>query len=471
MTKPVKQGAETSKAASGFIPPMPERQSNKLPIVQKWLKARQCLLAAMPEKSYSMKLGHIGMPFGDIYTVCELSLVKRILVTNWDRFPKSRKLQAVLAPLLGNGSIISSGNLWTMQRRMIDPAFAHARLQVVFPLMVAAVETMFERLDKLPDGEVIAVDAESAHVTADTIFRTIFSEPLSGDTARRVFHGFMAFQTHATSSWAIGVAGLPTFLSPATYRARAAGRAIRAELEALVRPRFADWKRTGKSDRQDILTSLLAAEDPETGHVFDFRELVDQIATLFLAGHETTASSLAWALHLSAACPHVQERLHAEAVEVFGDRQPRFTDIKKLRFARDVFRETLRLYPSLPFIPRENQHEEQMRNKTIKAGSTIAVAPWLIHRHRDFWDRPDEFDPDRFTTPKGKNSLRCAYLPFSQGPRVCLGAAFAMQEGVLILASLLRRYRFETGPELTPKPVGRLTLRSEEGIRLKIFKR
>jgi cytochrome P450 len=337
--------------------------------------------------------------------------------------------------------------------------------------MVAAVDAMYQRLDRLPDGELVALDAETAHVTADTIFRTIFSEPLSGEAARRVFHGFMAFQKHATNSWAIGVAGLPTFLSPATYRARAAGRAIRAELEALVRPRLEDWKRTGSSDKQDILASLLAAKDPETGHVFDFRELVDQVATLFLAGHETTAGALAWAVYLAAACPHVQERLHAEAHDTFADREPRFTDIKKLKFARDVFRESLRLYPSFPFIARENEHEEEMRKKTIKAGSTIAVAPWLIHRHRDYWDRPDEFDPDRYTTAKGRESLRCAYLPFSQGPRVCLGASFAMQESVLILSSLARRYRFETGPELTPEPVGRLTLRARKGIRLRIYKR
>ena len=456
---------------TGFIPPMPERQESKLPILERWLKARRCILATMPAKSYSMKLGHIRMPFGDMYIACQLELVRRILTEQWQRFPKSRKLHDVLAPLLGDGSVISSGELWKMQRRMIDPAFAQARLRTVFPLMLGAVDAMNDRLDAESDGDLMAMDITSAHVTADIIFRTIFSQPMQSDTSARIYNGFMTFQQAAANSWAIRIAGLPAFLFPSTYQSRRAGMAIRAELEALVRPRLEEWQATGKTEYKDILASLLSASDPETGHVFSFRELVDQVATLFLAGHETTAGSVAWAGYLLASCPQVQDRIHAEACEVFGTGAPQYTDIKQLKFARDVFREALRLYPSFPFILREAGHCEAMRGKQIDRGSSVTVSPWLIHRHTAYWEKPDEFDPDRFSTPQGKEALRKAWLPFSQGPRVCLGAGFAMQESVLILASLARRYRFETDPEHTPVPVGRLTLRSENGIRLRIYKR
>jgi cytochrome P450 len=154
-----------------------------------------------------------------------------------------------------------------------------------------------------------------------------------------------------------------------------------------------------------------------------------------------------------------------------GEREPSFADLKRLKLTRDVFREALRLYPSFGYIARSCAHDEAMRDKSVKAGSTVAVAPWLIHRHRTHWERPDIFDPDRFRTESGKASLRTAYLPFSLGPRVCLGAAFAMQEAVLILACLARRYRFEALAEHVPKPVGRLTIRSENGIKLRLHRR
>ncbi|HEX2257631.1 MAG TPA: cytochrome P450, partial [Afifellaceae bacterium] len=153
------------------------------------------------------------------------------------------------------------------------------------------------------------------------------------------------------------------------------------------------------------------------------------------------------------------------------DGLPEFRHTKHLRLARDVFREALRLYPPVAFIPRDATRTETMRDKVVKAGAILFVSPWLLHRHRKLWDRPDEFDPDRFADPATKESVRCAYLPFSAGPRVCLGAAFAMQEAVLILACLARDFRFEPVAGHTPRPVSRLTLRSENGIILRMYRR
>ena len=454
-----------------YRPPAPAPPSTRLSLAARWLKGRQCTISYLAAKSYDSKLGHVRLPGQDLYTVCEPGLVRRILIEQWERFPKNRALARVLKPLLGEGVVISSGELWKMQRRMIDPAFEEVRLKDVFPLMLEAVDAMQHRLDGVADGSVITFDEETTHVTADIIFRTIFSVPLDEDDAARVFRAFMRYQQHAANAWFVGNAGLPSFLSPSQYLANRSGRQVRGLLEPLVRRRFEAWHAGRRGDYKDILASLLAARDPVTGHVFSLGELVDQVATLFLAGHETTAGALSWSVYLSAACPHVQERLHGEAATLMDKRAPQFSDLKKLKFTRDVFRESLRLYPPFAFIARTCAHAEQMRDKSVAAGSSVTVAPWLIHRHRTHWERPDVFDPDRFHSASGKQSLRQAYLPFSLGPRVCLGASFAMQEAALILSSLVRRYRFEVLPDDPPQPRGRLTTRSANGIRLRIFRR
>jgi cytochrome P450 len=209
----------------------------------------------------------------------------------------------------------------------------------------------------------------------------------------------------------------------------------------------------------------------EAGNPFAFDELVDQVAMLFLAGHETSASALAWTLYLISMCPEIQERMHREAVSVLGNREPDFSDIKQMELIWNVFREALRLYPPVGFFAREATETTQMRDKVVRKGSTVVISPWLIHRHEGYWERPNEFDPDRYDDDKSRESLQSAYLPFGLGPRVCMGAAFAMYEAALILGVLVRDYRFEPLPNHTPQPVGRLTIRSENGVRLKIVRR
>ncbi len=454
-----------------YVPPKPVPQPRKVSLIKRWWHSRHDMLKPIPERSFNMKMGHIRMPRGDIYPVCETSLVRRILVEQWERFPKNRFLHQVLKPLLGDGIVISSGELWKMQRRMVDQAFEVARLQTVFPLMVDAVDALEARLDRLAGTGPVAFDVEMTHVAADIIFRTIFTVPLEQEDAARVLGAFKRYQEAAANAWMFGIAGLPSFINPHRIHTWRWGREIRGLLMPLAKARFAAAGRGEDSGQRDILDALIKAKDPVSGHVFTLEELVDQIATLFLAGHETTSAALSWTGFIAAQCPHVQERLRDEADEVFGERRPVHADIKRLKFTRDVFRETLRLYPSFGFIAREAAHTEHMRDKVVKAGASLAVAPWLIHRHRTYWDRPDVFDPDRFQSKEGKASLRCAYLPFSLGPRVCLGAAFAMQEATLIVASLFRRYRLVPDPGFETHPVGRLTIRPDKGIRLRIERR
>ena len=454
-----------------FTPPKPKPHARKLSPFRRILQVRHSSISVLFDRSYSMHLGDVWTPSRKVYFVNQPDLVNRVLVKDADKYPKSISMGSMLEFLMGTGVFVSNGELWRKQRRMLDPAFNQARIQDVFPLMRVATEEMAARFRAHPDGAVLPIDEETTHVTADIIFRTIYSRPLTADESRRIFHAFGRFQELAYAQGVWQMAGVPNWLSPGRFFARRHARVIRDLLDRSVQDRV-DEKASGRAvERKDILASLLDAKDPVTGETFTRKDLVDQISVLFLAGHETSASVLAWALYLIAMRPDIQDRLHAESVAAFGDRAPEFSDMRRLKLARDTFRETLRLYPPVSFMSRDATAPTEMRDKHIAPGEMIFVSPWLIQRHTQLWDRPDVFDPDRFSDPQSKESQRSAYIPFSAGPRVCLGASFAMQEGMLILAYLTRHFRFEPVEGHTPKPIARLTLRSENGVRLKVFRR
>jgi cytochrome P450 len=210
------------------------------------------------------------------------------------------------------------------------------------------------------------------------------------------------------------------------------------------------------------------AKNPEDGTQFSYDEMVDQICMLFLAGHETSASALAWSLYLLSKCPDLQIKILEEISQKVGEKTIDYADVKQLDWVVDTFRESMRLYPPVGFFVRESTTDHCMRDKDVKAGSPILVSPWLIHRHREMWDEPDTFAPERFRTESGKASLKCAYIPFSKGPRVCIGAAFATQEAVLTLANIVKRYEILPVENHTPRVVGRVTIRSDNGIRIRL---
>lgn len=216
----------------------------------------------------------------------------------------------------------------------------------------------------------------------------------------------------------------------------------------------------------DLATKIMTTPDPETGQTFSTEEMVDQVAIFFLAGHETSASALAWTLYLLAMHPDWQDRIAAEGALLNDD----FASVSKLRLSRDVFREALRLYPPVPMMVRETTCPETLRGRKAPKGSQVVLSPWHLHRHTRLWDNPDGFDPTRWATENGKTCQRDAYIPFSAGPRVCTGAGFAMVEGVVLLAMLLRQFRFEL-TENVPVPVAHLTVRAKDDIWLNVTPR
>ena len=461
-----------------FVPPYPKPMPKRGFLLQmalrpvKFLRSRSCAISALSDRAYTMHMGELRTPGRRIYIANQPDLVKQVLVEDAEHFPKAQMSADMLELLLGDSIFVSNGEVWKRQRRMMNPAFEQARIKVVFDLMLDAADALFARLDGKADGRAMAIDEDMMHVAADIIFRTIFSRPLEAEEARLIFAAFIRFQEAAFAKGMALAAGVPAWaMFFGQRKARQSAREIRAVLDAIVKRRYDSFHNGEPQSHQDILQSLITVVDPVTKTHFDLRELCEQVAMLFLAGHETSASALSWTLYLIAMDQGVQERMHGEAVAILDGRRPRFQDMKRLEVTRDAFAEALRLYPPVAFLPRTAARTCPMRDKEVAAGSTISVSPWLMQRHRRYWTEPDAFDPDRFNRPETVEAQRQCYIPFSKGPRVCLGASFALQEAAIILSGLVRRYRFEPVPGFEPKPIARLTVRSENGIWLKVTKR
>lgn len=453
-----------------MIPPKPTPRPEKTSLRNYVKLFRKDILSAQPAKLYRAWMADYKTPFFRSFLVNQPSLVKRVLNEEPMNFPKSGRVAEGLRPLLGNSVFLTNGETWLKQRRIIDPAFEGGRLKDTFPAMLGAGQAMVARLKDQTGAQDGPLDIEpyASEGAADVIFRTLFSIPITHDTASKVFEEFQGYQRAQPILNIAAFIPLPKWL-PRFHRKRTrdGAKAIRKLITDLTAKRMAEISAGTAPD--DLATKIMTTADPVTGERFDTDEMVDQVAIFFLAGHETSATALAWALWLLAANPEVQDRVAAEALSL--PEEPTFSDLSKLRFTKDVFRETLRLYPPVPMMVREAKCPVRFRERDVPKGAQIVLSPWHLGRHEIFWDRPHEFDPDRFKTENGKTCLRDAFIPFSSGPRVCTGAGFAMVEGPLFLALLVRAFRFETVSDKMPVPVAHLTVRSKDGIWLKITPR
>lgn len=452
-----------------FIPPYPKPHRSKTSFLMRFFRGWHSWLDVLFEKSYSMKMGQIKQPGLDVFMVNDPVWVKRILVDEPKKYPKHRLMHKMLEPLLGNSIFTSNGEVWERQRRLVDAGFGQARLRLVFPLMTAAIDDMLARMSTQTAGQAYEVDPEMTHVTADVIFRTILSETLTAQDADNIFNAFNDFQLHAQRALMLSIYKLPTYF--AERASKKAADKIRPVIADVIAKRYAEKQNGEAQIHHDILAGIMEAVDPVAHDSFSYEEMVDQICMLFLAGHETTASSLTWSLYLISNCPDLQTAMLAEMNRVAPNRAFAFEDIKQLDIITNVFKEALRLYPPVGFFSREATEQHYIRNKDIKPGSALLVSPWLIQRHSDHWQDPHAFVPERFDTEAGKESCKHAYLPFSKGPRVCTGQGFAMQEAVLILASIVRTFEIGKVEAHIPKPVGRVTIRPENGVKVKLNKR
>ena len=448
-----------------YTPPRPKPLSALGGLLRTAFGGEGNLLSLLPAEAYTMKAGPLGWSRRGILILNAPELVRGVMTDPSGIYPKNDLMVGALAPLVGDSIFVSSGEVWRRQRRMIDPAFSSLRLGPAFAAMDQAAEAFEGQLAAHAEsGAPLSLDMAMSHLTADIICRMMFSTSLQSQMARDVFEAFAVFERSvAHVELKRLIFDKPWSKIPQKQDVLDACARIREHLGAMV-----DAHGGAGSD---IASAVRAARDGASGEGFTREELIDQLGVFFLAGHETTASVLAWVFFILSQQPGCVFRIRREISDVAGEGPISFDHVKRLDFVRNVFRETLRLYPPITFIPRVAAQAAQIGQHKVRKGAMLMIAPWTIHRHQLYWKNPDAFDPDRFSPEREHEIVPGTYLPFGQGARVCVGAAFAATEAVLIIARLARRFDFVAEAPEEVRPVARLTTRPATQIMCKVLAR
>lgn len=389
---------------------------------------------------------------------------RQLFKSNFINYPKSPETKGVLAKALKRGLFVIEGEEWRWQRRALNPAFAPRNVARLTPPMTRCAEESSARLSAAPEGPV-NISYEMMQTAFDVIVRVTFSggdgeSTVPLDTVNKAIEHYLDKTARVSL---LDFLGVPSWVPrPGRVRTHPTLRALKEGADAAI----AERRRNPGGANPALLDLLLDAEDPKTGRRMTDAELRDNLITFLIAGHETTALTLSWALYLLALDPATQKRAAKEARAVLGGRAATADDVENLAFIKQVLYETMRLYPPIPVHLRTAAADDEVCGHAVKKGDVMIVPFYALHRNRRLWDQPRKFIPDRFADMSRID--RFAYVPFSVGPRVCIGADFAMQEATIILATLLARHRFRLTDARPPKPKLILTLRPDTDIWLDV---
>jgi cytochrome P450 len=400
----------------------------------------------------------VGMTFGPYryYLVNDVGGIHRVLVENAKNYTKSRNYQG-LKLVLGDGLVTSEGDFWRRQRRLAQPAFHRDRLAAFAQTMADDTASMLAQWAP-QKGKEIDVHAEMMALTLRIVARTLFSTVVGAEA--EAIGRALSIAIHFANDYAEAMVRLPRWLpTPANVRFT---RAVKT-LDELVF-RIIDERRKGTFEVHDLLAMLMSAMDDTTRTGMTDRQLRDEVMTLVMAGHETTANALTWTWYLLSKAPEIERRLHAEVASVLGGRRPTIDDLPKLRYTAMVIQEAMRLYPPVWAFERQAIEDDVIAGYAIPARSIIAVSPYALHRHRAHWENPEGFDPARFTPERIAERAKYAYLPFGGGPRLCIGNGFAMMEAQIILAMVVQRHRLALVPGRPVEAEPVITLRPKRGL-------
>ncbi len=418
--------------------------------------ARSNLLSILPELAVRQPMvsGRTGLRW---HMVMDPGAIRRILLEKVDDYPKSKATKNILRPAIGDSLFIAEGAHWRWQRRAAAPVFTHRNIANLAPVMAQAAE---RAADRIAEQSPHAVDMmnEMVQTTFDVISEVTFSGDGSFDSSK-VHQAIDDYIAEAGKISLLDMLGVPDWV-PRPGRIMS-GNAV-GDMKQVADTAIEARKARGAKDTPDLLDLLLAGVDPETKKTMNTAELRDNLLTFIVAGHETTALTLAWALYLCAFDQDVQTKARAEIADICDDAPITGDQATQLTFVRQIIDETLRLYPPAGIISRTAQANDVLCAREIRPGDTVMIPIYTLQRNRLLWDDPDAFKPERFADRKAID--RYAYLPFGDGPRICIGASFAIQEAVIVLATLLKRFRFELVEGKPPKPVMILTLRPEGGV-------
>jgi cytochrome P450 len=451
---------EAAAAAPRLAKPrVPERP---LSLLQFMRVLRDNSLATYRQEAYTADILERRLFWKRTFFVNEPSAIKHILLDNAANYHKTEISRRLLEPGLGRGLLTSEGETWRRHRRIMAPAFDHRSIVGYAPIMTDIAERLVAEWDSRPEGTELDVAAAMMHATLHIISRTMFSSD-SDDIVDIVEKGVERYQAEVRPGLG-DLLELPVWLSrlgSAHHPER-----IFSEFDRAIDRLLAARERDPASQPKDLLARLIAARDEETGGGMSAEEVRNQVVTIFMAGHETTALALTWTWYLLSQHPAVEAKLHAELEAVLGGRTPRHEQLGQLPYTRMVIEEAMRLYPPAHTLSRAAMGEDEVLGRRIPKGAQIMIVPWLLHRNPRLWPDPERFDPERFAPDRTASRHRFAYIPFGAGPRICIGAAFAMAEAMLILATVAQRYRLRLKPGFPVEPQGLITLRPRHGMRM-----
>jgi cytochrome P450 len=444
-----------------FRPPAPIPHTERM-------NALQLLLSVRRNPVASWGVWHFEEPFiqartvlGDTLVVNDPAMVRHVLVDNVQNYPKSDITRRVLAPAgAKDGLLTAEGEAWRQMRRTLAPIFSPRSVDGLAATIRQRAETAASRMAQTPVGGSIDVAAEMARTTFEVMSATLFSDGIAkgpeafGKALNRYLHTVGRLDP-------LDLLGAPEWI-PRIGRimGRDAIGFFETEVADIIGRRREVLAAGGAP--QDLLTSLLQASDPETGLGISDKEVASHIITFIVAGHETTSNALAWTLYLLAKHPEVRARVEAEAAAADDARIADWPET--LMWTRAAIEEAMRLYPPAATLSRQALAADRIGQVDVPKGALVIISPYLIHRHKTLWSEPDYFRPERFL-PGARDAIdRFQYIPFGQGPRICIGMRFAMLEAVVILSTLVRTLRLDWPARRTVQPLERITLRPDPGL-------
>ena len=447
---------------SALVPPTIEPPNEPLSLPVFCYRFIKNPLLALPQPAYEEPI-FVYRPSGDkalVAWVTDPELTETILQNKDNAFIKTTLELRALGRPLGDGVLTSDGAQWRWQRHAIAPLFRHNEILGYVPAMAAAADELVDQW-RSDDSATRQIETDMTDVTFSVFARTMLvgGEPAESAAIKRATDAYLS-----AVPWEMvwELVRMPQWLPhPMVWRLNQTARGVRRAVAGIIARRRSD-----SENGTDLLARLLQARHPETGAPMDDERLIDNLLTLLLAGHETTAKALTWSLYLLARAPDWQQRVRDEVRSVVGD-QPMSPDlIDRLELTERVLKESMRLYPPVPVMARRPVHDITLGGQDIPAGTQVVIPMYCVHRHRALWSDPDEFRPDRFLPENTRRMPRTQYMPFGAGARTCIGMSFAMVEAKVLLATFLRAAHFGWDGSHLPTPVSRITLRPKGGMPL-----
>ncbi len=403
---------------------------------------------------------YLRIPLRTVICTTDPNVVKHVLQTNQKNYRKSFAYKQ-LRLALGMGLVTSEGDFWRKQRRMIQPTFYKTQLEDLFKGMFEETENYVAELEAKRGGE-IDISEEMMHLTSNVVLRTLFSSgnDLDPKEVYRQMTGAQEYMVHRINH----PFGIPFNYINGRHRQFLKDKnAFNAKIYELI-----DSRKVEENPPNDLLTMLISAKDAETGEGMSHEQLRDEAVTIFAAGHETSANALAWTFYLLSQHPDVVKKLRKELEEVLDGRTPKFGDLPRLQYTKQVIEEGMRLYPPAHAVGREAIEDDEINGEKVKKDTIVLVSIYALHRSEKYYENPEAFDPERFTPERVKARPKNAYLPFGAGPRMCIGNHFAMMEMQLILASLIQKFDFDLVPNQNVEMSALITLKPKKNIRLRL---